>query len=60
MLLDFKTTFIKSHCSGTKTYMSMEQYRSPEINEQLYDQLIYDRGGKKIQWEKNRLFTKWF
>ena len=38
----------------------MEQHRSPEINEQLYDQLIYDMGGKKIQWEKNRLFSKWF
>ena len=32
---------------------------SPEINLCMCDLLVYDRGGKKIQWRKDGLFNKW-
>ena len=37
----------------------MEQDRKPRNKPCTSAQLIYDKGGKNIQWRKDSLFNKW-
>ena len=45
---------------GIKTdTQTKEENKEPRNTSHIYGQLIFDKGAKNIQWEKDSFFNKW-